>query len=228
MTNTLVVLPTNARVTGEYLTAQIYDPATRSGLLVQGGGALSITAGRDIDAGRGAKTIQAIQPPLIAYDSDGNMRIVPIGPASGSGIATLRSWPDTVPGNADTIAFEGTVDAGDAGIRVSGSLNIAAVRVANADNIQVGGVATGVPVTATPDVGGLTAASNAAGAATKDMDAASSRGRGATNADLPSIITVQVIGYGGGGDDEAPVRPSNDQGNSRQDAQGMTRTARSR
>lgn len=51
------------------------------------------------------------------------------------------------------LAPRGTVDAGDAGIRVSGNLSIAALTVLNAFNIQVQGTALGLPTVSTPSVG---------------------------------------------------------------------------
>ncbi len=48
---------------------------------------------------------------------------------------------------------EAPSDAGAAGIRVSGNLNIAALAVANVANIQVQGTTTGVTAAA-PNVGG--------------------------------------------------------------------------
>ncbi|SHI25192.1 Filamentous haemagglutinin family outer membrane protein [Pollutimonas bauzanensis] len=42
---------------------------------------------------------------------------------TGAGIATLAPIADVPPGNMDLIAPEGTVDAGEAGIRVSGQAN---------------------------------------------------------------------------------------------------------
>jgi hypothetical protein len=89
--------------------------------------------------------VQAIQPPNVSYDVYGNVRITPYGPSSGSGLAVLRALPGVPLGNADLIAMHGFVNAGDAGIRVSGTLNIAALAVFNAGNIQVGGKATGGP-----------------------------------------------------------------------------------
>jgi len=99
----------------------------------------------------------------------------------------------------DLIAPAGFVDAGDAGIRVSGNLNIAALQVFNANNIEVGGSTTGVPTVQAPPVAGLTSASNTAGASQKTPGPEQSAG----SADRPSIIIVEFLGFGGGsGDNE--------------------------
>ena len=50
------------------------------------------------------------------------------------------------------------MDAGDAGIRVSSNLVIAALEVRGTDNIQVSGASIGVPTNKT-DTGALTSAS---------------------------------------------------------------------
>ncbi|MFX4697695.1 filamentous hemagglutinin family protein, partial [Acinetobacter baumannii] len=76
------------------------------------------------------------------------------------------------PGNIDLIAPLGTIDAGEAGIRVSGNVNLAALQVVNAANIQVQGTSVGVPVVQGPPVGALTAANNTAGAAQQPTAAA--------------------------------------------------------
>ena len=89
------------------------------------------------------------------------------GEVSGAGISTLQSLPGVPAGNANLIAPRGTVDAGAAGIRVSGNLNIAALQVLNAFNIQVQGVTVGVPAPTAPNIGALSDASAASGAATK-------------------------------------------------------------
>jgi filamentous hemagglutinin len=105
-------------------------------------------------------------------------------------------------------ARRGTVDAGDAGIRVSGNLSIVALAVANADNIQVKGTITGIATAPQVNIGALTTASNAAGAAAEAAQATRVSSR--TTQDLPSIITVEVIGYGGG-DGTPAQQPQNDQ-----------------
>jgi hypothetical protein len=166
---------------------------------LNGGDITMVSRYADIDAGRGAKTVQAVPPPTVTFDKDGNITIVPVGASAGSGIAVLRSLPTTPLGNADLVAFEGVVDAGDAGVRVSGNLNIAAIAVLNAGNIQVGGTATGVPVVQAPDLGALTSGSNVAAAATGNADAPAQKAE-----TQPSIIIVEVLGYGGSDGGPAP------------------------
>jgi hypothetical protein len=57
----------------------------------------------------------------------------------------FATTPRVPPGDGNLVAPLGFVDAGDAGIPVSGNLNIAAVQVINVGNIQVQGTATGLP-----------------------------------------------------------------------------------
>jgi filamentous hemagglutinin len=127
------------------------------------------------------------------------------GLATGGGIGVLAAVEGVMPGNVDLIAPQGFVDAGDAGIRATGNLNIAAVTVLNAANIQVAGSASGVPSTPTvaaPNIAGLSAASNAtgagAGAAAEAAKQATSQAKDEEEEELPSTITVEVLGYGGG------------------------------
>ena len=76
------------------------------------------------------------------------------------------------------------------------------MQIVNAANIQVQGASSGIPVATGPNVGALASASNTAGSAAAAAEEASrnSRQTGARAGDLPSIITVEVIGYGGGGE----------------------------
>jgi hypothetical protein len=169
-----------------------------------GGDIQAWSARGDINAGRGSKTTLVYTPPKREYDQYGNVTLSPSVPSTGAGIATLNPIPEVPPGSIDLIAPLGTIDAGEAGIRVSGDINIAALQVVNAANIQVQGNAVGVPVAPTTDTGAMTAASNTAGTAASAASEAAGRSRqGQPVTDLPSIITVQVIGYGGDDGDDA-------------------------
>ncbi len=155
-----------------------------------GGGITIWSAEGDINAGRGAKTTQVFSPEAIAYDNFASVILSPTVPTTGAGIATLAPIPGIAPGDVDLVAPLGAIDAGEAGIRVSGNANLAALVIENAANIQVQGKTTGVPAVAVPNVAAETAAASAGGAA---QQAATTAAQSLT----PAIITVEVIGYGG-------------------------------
>jgi len=158
----------------------------------------------DINAGRGAKTTIVYTPPKREYDGVGNVQLSSSVPSSGAGIATLAPIAEVPPGDMDLIAPLGTIDAGEAGIRVSGNLNIAALHVVNAANIQVQGEAVGIPVVAAVNVGALTNASAAASSAATAAADTVSRARAQARQNLPSIISVQILGFGNGPANLAP------------------------
>ncbi|WP_158231291.1 filamentous hemagglutinin family protein [Bradyrhizobium sp. C9] len=169
-----------------------------------GGNILAWSATGDINAGRGSKTTTIFTPPLLSQDSYGNVTLSPAAPSSGAGIAALASIPGTPPSDVDLIAPLGTIDAGEAGIRVSGNVNLAALQVVNAANIQVQGTSTGIPTVQGPPVGALTSASNTAAAS---QQAAAPPPR---NNDQPSVVIVEVLGYGGS-DGSPPQDPAEQQ-----------------
>ncbi len=111
----------------------------------QGGDVVMWTSNGNLDAGKGAKTSVSAPPPKFACDIDWICAADIKGVVSGAGIATLQSLPNVPVGNADLVAPRGTVDAGAAGVRVSGNLNIAALQVLNVFNLDVKGVTIGVP-----------------------------------------------------------------------------------
>ena len=104
-----------------------------------GGSILAWSAQGDINAGRGSKTTVVYTPPTRRYDSIGNVALSPSAPATGAGIATLAPIAEVPAGDVDLYAPLGTIDAGEAGIRVSGNINIHAQQVLNAANIKAQG-----------------------------------------------------------------------------------------
>ncbi len=117
----------------------------RSRILTFGGGDEIIwsTLG-DIDAGRGAKTARVPSAPEVVTDFDSVTRVLEKADISGSGIGTIIGFSGVEEGDVHLIAPLGTVNAGDAGIRVAGNLNLAALHVVNAANIEVGGKSKGI------------------------------------------------------------------------------------
>ena len=135
-----------------------------------GGGNIAVwsTLG-NIDAGRGAKTAVSAPPPTISINDTGAVTLDFSNTVAGSGIQTTSKGPDGTGGNVDLDAPVGFVDAGDAGISVAGNANLAAQAVIGANNIQVGGKATGIP----PETSGLGASLSAASAVASSSTVAS-------------------------------------------------------
>ncbi|WKC47883.1 filamentous haemagglutinin family protein [Pseudomonas veronii] len=161
-----------------------------------GGSIMGWTAQGDINAGRGSKTTVVYTPPKRVYDNWGNVSLSPAVPSTGAGIATLNPIPEVPAGDIDLIAPLGTIDAGEAGIRVSGNVNIAALHVVNAANIQTQGKSSGVPVTATVNTGAMTSASAAGAAASQAAEDAARSQQAAAKQGRASIVTVEVLSFG--------------------------------
>jgi len=170
---------------------------------LRGGNEIIWSTDGNIAAGASSKTVQSAPPTRVLIDpQSGDVKTDLAGLATGGGIGVLESVAGVAPGDVDLIAPAGTVDAGDAGIRVSGNLNISAAVILNASNISVGGASTGTPPPpAAPNIGGLTAGANTAGAATSsanDIARQQAGNQAGGQQDVPSIITVEVLGYGDG------------------------------
>ncbi|WP_395736206.1 filamentous haemagglutinin family protein [Prosthecobacter sp.] len=168
----------------------------------------------DIAAGSSAKTVQSAPPTRVIIDpQSANVNLDLAGLATGGGIGALATVGASKPSNIDLIAPVGAVDAGDAGIRATGNLNIAATVVLNASNIQVSGSSAGTPsapAVASPNIGGLSSAASS-GAATNTaatQQQQQQQQQQQTQNDTPSIITVEVLGYGGGGGDDEKRKSS--------------------
>lgn len=176
---------------------------------LKGGDIVIWSSDGDIAAGSSSKTVQAAPPTRVLIDpQSADVATDLAGLATGGGIGVLAAVKGVPPGSVDLIAPKGVVDAGDAGIRATGNLNIAATQVLNASNISAGGTTSGAPAASVsvPNMGAVSSAA-AAGAATSAVASnaqQSAQGQPApTQQKLPSIITIEVLGYGGGeGEDE--------------------------
>jgi hypothetical protein len=174
---------------------------------LRGGDEIIWSSMGDIAAGVASKTVQSAPPTRVLIDpQSSDLKTDLAGLATGGGIGVLATVEGVPPGNVDLIAPNGAIDAGDAGIRSAGNLNIAATRVLNAENIQVSGSSVGTPTAAPvapPNLGAIGAAASTAGAASSAAtDAAKQATQQTTQPrpaeEPPSIITVEVLGYGGG------------------------------
>lgn len=177
----------------------------------QGGNVELFSANGDLNAGKGPKSSAAYPPLRLICDVDGYCRVNPAGLVTGAGVGALLSVAGQDPTKSNTIlsAPHGIVDFGAAGVRAAGNLNVVALQVLNAFNAQVGGVTIGVPTASVPNVGALTSANNTAGASAQTAASPKSN----ANAQ-PSVIIVEVLGFGGG--DGEDVRPADPQLRNRQ------------
>ncbi len=175
---------------------------------LRGGNIIIWSTTGNIDAGNSSKTVQSAPPTLVIVDpQSADVDTDLAGLATGGGIGVLATVVGVPPGNVDLIAPTGTINAGDAGIRATGNVTLSAVRVLNAFNIQAAGSTTGVPtvVIAAPNLGALSAASSAAGAgsAAATQQVNNQNQQQAAQQTVDSVISVDVIGYGGGEGDDA-------------------------
>ncbi len=180
----------NAFVDGDFLVNQ-------SRVFALNGDLLMWSSNGNIDAGRGAKTALASPSPQTRIDPVTGQTVVEFPPnISGSGLLGVNGF---------LFAPRGVIDAGDAGIKATANLTLGAREVIGAGNIDVGGIAIGVPVA---NVGGLAAGlagvSNIASSASKlaEQSAAGLAGGDQdAQADKPlGLLSVEVVGFGEPGD----------------------------
>jgi filamentous hemagglutinin family protein len=157
----------------------------------------------DIAAGTSPKTVVTAPPTRVLIDTPSADVATDLGGlATGGGIGVLASVEGVAPGDVYLLAPSGSVDAGDAGIKSTGNLNIAAVSVINADNIAASGVSVGVPsaapaaaapVSVSPGASSSTAATSSAAQTVSQQSQEKKEVE-----ETPSMISVEVLGYGGG------------------------------
>jgi len=200
---------------------------TPPGIITEGGGGINIYTRDDVSIGNGriftlrggdimiwsnfgniaagssSKTVQTAPPTQVLIDpTSGNVETDLAGLATGGGIGVLETVAGVPPGNVDLIAPSGVIDAGDAGIRSSGNLNLAATKILNADNIAASGTTAGAPpaapAPAAPNISGASAAASAGAANNSAAQTAANNSSAETTEPAASIISVEVLGYGGG------------------------------
>ncbi|WP_196221854.1 filamentous haemagglutinin family protein [Sphingobium sp. CAP-1] len=176
----------------------------QSRLFTQGGGDITLwSSNGDLNAGQGPKSAASFPPVVVRIDENGFSQVDAVGGVSGAGIAAFAPAVGVTPPDVFLIAPRGTVDAGDAGVRVAGNLFVAAAAVANADNFQVGGASIGVVSSPVVDAGAVAASNAASAAATEAAQAAT----GGQSSEQRVQIFVDVQGYAGGGDDHCKQTP---------------------
>ena len=166
----------------------------------------------DIAAGAASKTVAAAPPTRVLIDpQSANLQNDLGGLATGGGIGTLQTVDGVAVANVGLFAPSGVIDAGDAGIRSSGNLHLAATKILNADNIAASGATVGAPPAsapasapppAAPAVSAPAGASAAAAAANSAADKTADKKTANQDDATPSVISIDIMGYGGGeGDD---------------------------
>ena len=163
----------------------------QSRVFSQAGGDITMwSSNGDLNAGQGPKSASNFPPITVRFDENGLAEVNSAGSVAGAGIGTFKRSPDDPAADILLIAPVGEVDAGDAGVRASGNVVVAAARVANADNFSAAGDLTGVPQSAvatsiaTPTNAASAIAAQAAAAATTATE----------DRDRRSSITVDVLG----------------------------------
>ncbi|WP_212742008.1 filamentous haemagglutinin family protein [Sphingomonas sp. 1F27F7B] len=155
----------------------------------QGGAIVMWSSNGDLNAGQGPKSASNFPPVTVRFDEEGLADINSVGSVSGAGIGTFKRAPEDPASDVILIAPVGEVDAGDAGVRASGNVVVAAARVANADNFKAAGDITGVP---SQGVANVNVTPNGASEVQAQLRDATRSAQ--PPADRRSIITVDVLG----------------------------------
>ena len=172
---------------------------------LRGGNEIIWSSNGDIAAGTSSKTVASAPPTRVLIDpQSADLKTDLAGLATGGGIGVLTTVEGIPPGDVDLIAPNGAIDAGDAGIRSAGNLNVAADVVLNAENIQVSGSSAGAPGGAAPAAPSIPPAPAPPqpqdpnqGPQPNAPEKEREKEKEKKNAEEPpSIIVVEVLGYG--------------------------------
>lgn len=176
----------------------------QSRLFAQSGGDVTLfSSNGNLNAGQGPRSSANFPPVVVRLDADGNAQVDAAAGVTGAGIAAFSPQGETTLPSVFLIAPRGTVDAGDAGVRASGSLFIAAAQVANAEGFTAGGDVTGIPTASTVSPA---ASTNSASQAVAE---AAKQAAGGDDRDPLSRIRVDVEGYVGDDPCLGPNPPAN-------------------
>nr|NJM02622.1 hypothetical protein [Desulfobacula sp.] len=222
-------------ITPPPITGQTEPEKKNSGFYTTAGGSISIYAGLDINvnesrvmtfsggdidilsdyrnlnAGRGDKASVASTRSYKVKQSDGSFKTVFEVPAVGSGIRATAPRAENA-GDIYATAWEGDIDAGEAGI-AGRNVTLAAKRVLNAQNIQATGFSLGFtkPAEASGSLTGLSGGGGLADAGLMSEESSALAGaRDRMNEEEPEgysyepkWVDVQVIGFEEENNDDA-------------------------
>jgi hypothetical protein len=175
----------------------------QSRALTAGGGSITMfSALGNIDAGRGSRSAVSAPPPQVRVDASGNIVVELPGAVQGSGIGVLNTRPDVQSGDVFLFAPKGFLDAGEAGVRSSGNVIVAATEVRNAANISFGGSSVGVPVsTPSVNIGGLSSSTTAASSGQAASAAAQSSTNAGARSQRRTLLVLEFLGFGEDGEE---------------------------
>ena len=179
----------------------------QSRLFTLAGGDITMwSSNGDLNAGQGPRSASSFPPITVRFNQNGNAEVDSAGSVAGAGIGAFKQTPTDADANIILIAPVGEVDAGDAGVRASGNVFVAAARVANADNFSAGGDIAGVPTGAVA----ASAAAPSSAASSVVGNVAGLANAAANNADKLSLISVDVLGFFGSDKCDDPNASSKD------------------
>jgi filamentous hemagglutinin len=147
----------------------------------------------DIDAGRGSKAALSAPPPIITFDSNGNLKVTYPPEVSGSGIRTAAP-PGETRGNVYLFTVNGKINTGEAGIYGKDIYIVGPV-------INAGGglgfdTAVGAPTASVSLAPSLAAVSNQDAGAAQSATEQRAMQQTRIAAPLASLLTAQLVGFG--------------------------------